>query len=215
MNMRIKPGKVYASMAIVSLLASFFLGFASPRVSAQGPTTDVFVNEIHYDNDGADQDEAIEVAGPAGTDVTGWSLVLYNGNGGATYGTIDLNGVIPDQQDGYGTLSFPHAGIQNGAPDGIALVDSSAAVVQFLSYEGSFTATDGPAAGMTSTDIGVAEGSSTPVGHSLQLEGTGSIYEDFAWAATGPAGHCECWAGRRRQTLRLPPRLPRALRFLF
>ncbi|MDY7076097.1 MAG: lamin tail domain-containing protein [Chloroflexota bacterium] len=36
---------------------------------------------------------------------------------------------------------------------------------------------------MTSTDIGVAEGSSTPVGHSLQLEGTGSIYEDFAWAA--------------------------------
>ena len=38
-----------------------------------------FINEIHYDNVGTDSGEAIEVAGPAGTDLTGWSLVLYNG----------------------------------------------------------------------------------------------------------------------------------------
>ncbi|MEZ5000823.1 MAG: hypothetical protein R2727_09375 [Bacteroidales bacterium] len=39
----------------------------------------VFINEIHYDNDGTDVDEGIEIAGPAGTDLTGWKLVLYNG----------------------------------------------------------------------------------------------------------------------------------------
>lgn len=41
--------------------------------------------------------------------------------------------------------------------------------MQFLSYEGSFTAVDGPAIGLTSTDIGVAETNTTPVGQSLQL----------------------------------------------
>jgi hypothetical protein len=39
--------------------------------------------------------------------------------------------------------------------------------VQFLSYEGSFTATNGPASGMTSTDIGIAESSTAVVGNSL------------------------------------------------
>ena len=62
-----------------------------------------------------------------------------------------------------------------------ALVNPSNTVVQFLSYEGTLTATDGPAIGMTSTDIGVAEDSLTPVGYSLQLSGTGTVYEDFTW----------------------------------
>jgi hypothetical protein len=35
----------------------------------------------------------------------------------------------------------------------------SGKVIQFLSYEGSFTATNGPAIGMISTDIGLAEAS--------------------------------------------------------
>ncbi|MDD5508800.1 MAG: choice-of-anchor J domain-containing protein, partial [Bacteroidales bacterium] len=52
---------------------------------------------------------------------------------------------------------------------------------QFLSWEGVLTATDGPANGMTSTDIGVAESSATLVGQSLQLGGTGSMYAEFTW----------------------------------
>jgi predicted extracellular nuclease len=145
-----------------------------------------FINEIHYDNSGADTGEAIEVAGPAGTDLTGWSLVLYNGNGGAVYDTINLSGVIPDQQNGYGTLAFFRAGIQNGPPDGMALVDSTSNVIQFLSYEGTFTAVGGPADGMPSTDIGVSENGSGAVGDSLQLTGTGTSYADFTWAAEAP-----------------------------
>ena len=100
----------------------------------------VFINEIHYDNRGADADERLEVAGPAGTDMNGWSLVLYNGKNGMPYRTIPLEGAIPDQQMGYGTVSFPTHRIENGAPDGIALVNPEKEVVQFVSYEGGFTA---------------------------------------------------------------------------
>jgi predicted extracellular nuclease len=148
-------------------------------------TVAVFINEIHYDNSDADAGEAIEVAGPAGTDLTGWSLVLYNGNGNVVYDTDYFSQIIPNQQSGYGTvmLSYPVNGIQNGSPDGIALVDSSNNVVQFLSYEGTILAADGPAVGMTSVDIGVIEDSTTPVGYSLQLSGTGSGYDDFTWSA--------------------------------
>jgi len=151
--------------------------------AAQAAPTTVFINEIHYDNTSTDTGEAIEIAGPAGTDLTGWSVVLYNGATGATYNTTALSGVIPNQQNGFGTvvLNYPSNGIQNGSPDGIALVDSANGVVQFLSYEGSFIAVGGPANGMISVDIGVAEGSSTPVGDSLQLAGVGSLYSDFSW----------------------------------
>lgn len=48
---------------------------------------------------------------------------------------------------------------------------------------GTLTATSGLAAGQTSTDIGVSEGSSTGTGVSLQLTGTGSTYSDFSWVA--------------------------------
>ncbi len=143
----------------------------------------VFINEFHYDNDGADTGEFIEIAGPAGTDLVGWSLALYNGTSSqrSVYNTINLSGTIPDQDNGFGTLSFAAPGLQNGEPDGFALVDNNDSVVQFLSYEGSFTAASGPATGTTSTDVGVSEPGSTPVGFSLQLTGTGTMSEDFSW----------------------------------
>ena len=59
----------------------------------------IFINEIHYDNDGGDVNEGIEIAGPAGTDLSSFSLILYNGNGGAVYNTEALSGVIPDLQN--------------------------------------------------------------------------------------------------------------------
>ena len=147
----------------------------------QGPA-EVFINEIHYDNSGADTGEGIEIAGPAGTDLSGWQLVLYNGNGGVVYNTENLTGIVPDQDDGFGTVAFPISGIQNG-PDAIALVSPGGQVVQFLSYEGSFTATNGPAAGLTSEDIGVSEGG-VPAGTSLQLGGTGNVADDFTWQSS-------------------------------
>ena len=169
----------------------------APLVSVASAQTDVFVNEVHYDNESTDTGEAIEVAGPASVDLAGWSLVLYNGNGGSVYGTQALSGTIPDGCDGYGTVAvtYPANGLQNG-PDGVALVDASGAAVQFLSYEGSFTATDGPASGLTSQEIGAEETGSTPIGASLQLVGTGTAYEDFAWSAEPQNTFGDCNTGQ-------------------
>ena len=151
-----------------------------------------WINEFHYDNTGTDTGEFIEIAGPAGLDLSGYSIELYSGSDGRVYNTRALSGILPDQSNGIGTLSFsyPTDGIQNGSPDGIALIDSGT-VLYFISYEGSFTATNGTAIGLTSTDIGVTESSATPVGYSLQLTGTGRQYHDFSWsapAAESPGG---------------------------
>jgi predicted extracellular nuclease len=150
----------------------------------------VWINEFHYDNVGTDTGEFVELAGTAGTNLSGWSLVRYNGtvpSAAVVYtspGSITLGGVIPDQQNGYGTLSFalPQDGLQNGGNDGFALVDAGGTVVQLLSYEGVFTASGGPANGLTSVDIGVSEPGTDAAGGALALVGSGSVYADFTWA---------------------------------
>lgn len=137
----------------------------------------LFINEFHYDNSGMDVNEGIELAGTAGSDLFGYSLLLYNGSNGSVYSEILLDGVIPDQSNNYGAIFFATT-LQNG-PDGIALVDNNGGVLQFISYEGSFTATDGDAAGMTSIDIGLFEPANSKPNTSLQLAGSG--IGEFDW----------------------------------
>jgi predicted extracellular nuclease len=176
----------------------------------------VFINEIHYDNAGTDAGEAVEIAGPAGTDLGGWRIVRYNGTNSANVvvytapaalpsdiivpgtETFVAGTVIPNSCEGFGVvvIRYQTDGLQNGLSDAIALVDSGGAVVQFLSYEGLVTATTGPAGGLISTDIGVVEGGSTPMGHSLQLRGTGAAYGDFTWADPMPSTLGACNAGQ-------------------
>ncbi len=156
---------------------------ASDDCSSPGtPLADIWINEFHYDNSGGDVGEFIEIAGPAGFDLSGCELALYNGNGGVVYNTIALSGMIDDEGAGFGAVSFslPVNGLQNGAPDGIALA-CGGTVLEFLSYEGVMMANDGPAVGMTSVDVGVAEGGGTLIGESLQLQGSGSGGPEFTW----------------------------------
>lgn len=159
---------------------------ASATPAGSGGGTTVWINEFHYDNQGGDTGEFVEVAGTAGTSLANWKLVGYNGNGGTDYDTVNLGGSLPDQQNGFGTLAFAFTGLQNGSPDGIALVDGAGAVVEFLSYEGVLTASSGPAAGLTSTDVGVAESTSTPKNYSLQRVGDGTVAADFTWDGPMP-----------------------------
>ena len=77
------------------------------------PAANVFINEFHYDNASTDVGEFIEIAGLAGTDLSGWKLVLYNGDGGKSYATLNLSGVIVDAGKGFGFVSVARAGIQN------------------------------------------------------------------------------------------------------
>jgi hypothetical protein len=102
------------------------------------------------------------------------------------YDTDALSGTIPNTTGtgfGFVVLNYPVNGIQNGAPDGIALVDNTNNLVQFLSYEGSFVGVGGAADGITSTDVGVSEIGNESTGLSLQLTGTGTTYQDFTWAS--------------------------------
>ncbi len=142
----------------------------------------VVISEFHYDNTGADVNEQIEIFGPAGTDLTGWSIVLYNGTpaSAVSYATLPLSGTIPNQctigGNNYGVVTVAAAGLQNGASDGMALVNGGGTALALISYEGVFTATNGPAIGLTSVDIGVSEdGTGTATG-SIQRNSTGNSW---------------------------------------
>ena len=171
-----------------STTLSRWLAAAAALMLSSLATAQVRISEIHYDNTGADVGEAIEVSAPAGTDLTGWSLVLYNGSTGATYDTDSLPaGPVPATCAARGVVvvNYPANGIQNGSPDAIALVDNANNVVEYLSYEGVFAATNGPATGMTSVDIGALQAGTEAVGISLQRNATG------VWAqAAGTFGAC-------------------------
>jgi len=165
---------------------------------------DVWINEFHYRNSGTDTGEFVEVAGLAGIDLTGWRIVLYSGNGGALLYDDDLlSGTIPDQGSGFGavSLAYPVNGLENDL-EGIALVRPDGSVAEFISYGGSFIAADGPAAGMTSVDVGVAEGSGTAAGASIGRVGAGGRAADFGWA---PGGDDTPGAVNIGQTFQLAP----------
>lgn len=184
---------VTAGSTTITAMASGVDGTASLTVNAAHPVpADVRIVEIHYDNVGTDVGEAIEIEGPAGTSLAGWSLVLYNGNGGASYNTQNLSGTIPATCGARGVVVVNYGSvIQNGSPDGVALVSPSG-VVEFLSYEGTFVATNGPANGMTSTDIGVSENpdNSVPAGQSLQRASNGT----WSGPSTSSFGACNAAA---------------------
>ncbi len=173
-------------------------GFDSEAVEitvagVSGEDSRIWINEIHYDNTGGDTNEGFEVAGPAGWDLSDYTVYLYNGNGGGVYRTTALSGTIDDEGDGYGAVWFggPQNYMQNDGPDGLAVVRMDAGetnLLQFISYEGAFVGVGGPADGVGSTDIVVKEHDpAPPVGESLQLIGKGELYADFTWI--GPTNH--------------------------
>ena len=138
------------------------------------------INEIHYDDTGLDDNEMVEVRVTNGYDVSQMSLYMYNGKEGLQnmYSVIpltsmDVDLVNSDAAFDYYVWDAPMSGLQNGT-DGIALVDNGD-VIEFLSYEGCFTAMDGPAARMHSIDIGVFETNGSSEMQSLQR------LEDGTW----------------------------------
>ena len=157
----------------------------SAETDAAPALPNAWINEIHYDNDGGDVNEMIEIVieNPGNYTLSDFTVNLYNGNGGGSYDSETLDNLTVGNTEGdftfYTWTSFS-SGIQNGAPDGLAL-SFDGSLIQFLSYEGTFEATDGVAVGVVSTDIGVSETGTTPVGYSLQLSGLGTQYSDFTW----------------------------------
>ena len=157
-----------------------------PVLFAQSDS-DLWINEMHYDNIGSDTGEFIEIVVQANfNDLDGIGITLYNGNPAGSLGSYrsysfsDLNKGDTQGSITVYYLDLPSNGIQNGSPDGLSL-DVNGALIQFLSYEGTFTASDGPAQGITSIDIGVEQSGVEP-GSSVSLSGTGTSYSDFQWS---------------------------------
>ena len=170
---------------------------SGPQPGDKAPTNSaVFINEIHYDNEGSDSGEYVEIAGPAGTDLSGYELWFHNGGSAdAQYAFTALSGVIPDQSNGYGVIGIDYDtnGLQNGgwegddptgtsSPDSISLSDPSDNCLELISYEGVMSPATGPCSEFESNDIGVREdGRTAQIGESLQKSGTGTISSDFTW----------------------------------
>jgi hypothetical protein len=118
------------------------------------------INEADYDQVGTDTAEFLEIfnGGTAAVDLTNLAVVLVNGSNNLEYRRFNLVDVGASLPAG-GYLVIANASVtpapgalhlivpiaqdwfQNGAPDGIALVDTaSQTVLDALSYEGSMTA---------------------------------------------------------------------------
>ncbi|KLD80112.1 ribonuclease [Xanthomonas hyacinthi] len=165
----------------------------------------VFINELHYDDATAagDTGEGVEILATAGESLSGYKVYLYNGSspGSATvYATTSVPAgslVSCGGQVRIATVGYASNGVQNGPNDGLALVDGSDQVVQFLSYEGAITGGGGPAAGLGSQNLPVSESNSTAAGTSLQLRGSnGRAAADFSWAGSSASSFGACNSGQ-------------------
>lgn len=140
---------------VSTISASLDAVTASVEATVTEPVSSLVINEVDYDQPGTDFDEFVEIYNPTAASVSldGLALVLVNGSGGLEYSRVMLSGVL--SPGGYGLVSSPTVvpapgverhfffaltsnAIQNGAPDGIVLFDTTTnVVVDALSYEGS------------------------------------------------------------------------------
>ena len=184
------PRSMTVSGLAVAPGASFELRFTfTPGAGGGAAPGEIFINEFHYDNTGGDTGEFVEiVAGPNfQTKLSDIDVLFYNGSDGKLYHTLNLGGLAFTRSTtaNFFDVFVANLGstIQNG-PDGIALVNRTTnQVIHFLSYEGSFAATEGIALGTTSTNIPVFQNGNEAIGSSaLGLTGSGGIRTDFNWA---------------------------------
>lgn len=150
---------------------------ANVSIAVADPNGHLVINEVDYDSIGTDTVEFIEIYNPATTakSLTNVAVVLINGSNGLEYARINLAPAVSLPASGYlvianaavttppGTLRLTLAGntLQNGAPDGLALIDlSTFTVIDALSYEGPIAAAS--ITGLAGT-VSLVEGTVLPV----------------------------------------------------
>ena len=110
----------------------------------------IMINEVDYDQPGTDTAEFIELfnSGTSATSLDNYSIDLINGSTSSSYRSIDLTGYSVDANSyfvvcgGSGlvancnySFTTTNGWLQNGAPDAVALYESSN-LLDSLSYEG-------------------------------------------------------------------------------
>lgn len=178
----VTPSSFQANWNTTATAASYVLDVFKFSAGYVAP----WINEFHYDNSGTDTNEFVEIVVPAGYNGTGLTLTVYNGGDGGVQSTHALSTFTAGTSNSvYTVYSKNISGLQNDT-EGFALSDSNG-LIQFISYEGTFTAASGPASGQTSVNVGVVEGTSTPANSSIHLEGTGPNAGSFTWAISSGA----------------------------
>ena len=116
-----------------------------------------YISEVDYD--GGAGSNFVEVVLPAGTDVSAYSLVIYDKDG-AIIETFSFDPPIQTiaGQDVYLFDDETANWVDIHNDEAIALVDDTGSVVQFISFKAPVTAVEGPANGDTSTAIGEHSG---------------------------------------------------------
>jgi hypothetical protein len=96
----------------------------------------LMINEVDYDQVGTDGNGFVEIhnKGGAAADLSTIDLVAVNGGDNAEYDRVALTGSLAA-----GAYLAVAIELQNGAPDGLALLDGTT-LVDALSYEGAITA---------------------------------------------------------------------------
>ena len=94
---------------------------------------ELVLNEIDYDQVGADSDGFVELynAGDSAADLAGHAIVFVDGSDGQEYLRKPLSGTLAS-----GSYLVVSVDAQNGAPDGVALLDGDKQLLDALSYEG-------------------------------------------------------------------------------
>jgi hypothetical protein len=113
------------------------------------------LNEIDYDQVGADSGGFVEIynAGNAAATLTGIALVFVDGVDSTEYLRKSLTGTLAA-----GDYVVVAAEAQNGAPDGVALIDTAdGGLLDALSYEGPITV-----AAIGSATYNLVEGNALP-----------------------------------------------------
>ena len=144
-----------------------------------------YISEVSYA--GSNTTDFIEIRLPAGTDTSGYTVVEYGGNGtvDGTYSLGSITSTTPGDVYVVDSATAGFNGLNNN--HGIALVDNTGTVVQYISFNGfTVTAKEGPANGLTSTNVGTSSN-----GESLETSDQGGTYS----AQTAPnKGTVPCYA---------------------
>jgi hypothetical protein len=157
------------------------------------PTSTLVINEIDYDQVGADTGGFVEIAskGTSAATLDGIALVLVNGGDGSEYARVALTGSLAA-----GAYLQVDIEAQNGAPDGVALIDTaSKALLDAFSYEGEITAAtidgqsynlvEGTALAATVVDSNTLDGSLSRI---PDKQDTNNAAADWAFTQTKTPG---------------------------
>jgi hypothetical protein len=189
----------------------FPTSLAAAALLAGAAQAQVSISEIHFNPPGTDDtEEAIELKGPANFDLTGWSIVIIEGDGTAT-GVVDQsisltgqslgsNGLLLIRASSSVTLPGPDANtniwvnnftpdIENGSNTYLLGFGSAPAVTTDLDTPNLGTLNAGALTGFTVVD-GIAVLENDGVNNFGYADDLGlPTYGQFPTSTFGPAGH--------------------------